>query len=145
MKKEKKDCEQKFYLCTVCGNIIVKLNDSGIIPQCCSRTMVEITPDDYDAVIEKHVPDWCIEDGKLRVQIGSEEHPMEEEHHIEWIFVKTNKGFHVKFLSSHDKPEACFKLCEGEIITYIYEHCNIHGLWKTCCIDDESKCEMSDS
>lgn len=92
--------------------------------------MIKMSADDFDGDIEKHLPDWHIEDEKLTVKIGSKPHPMEEDHHIEWILVKTNKGFHVKFLSPNDMPEACFKLCNDEKVTYIYSHCNVHGLWK---------------
>ena len=124
--------ETIFYKCEVCGNIIVKLNDSGITPYCCSHVMTKMSPDDLDGDLEFHVPTWKCDDNKIIIKIGEKKHPMTEEHHIEWIFLKTNLGFHVKFLASTDDPEACFKLCHGEEAQFIFTHCNIHGLWKAC-------------
>lgn len=46
----------KFYLCPVCGNVLVKIEDSGVTPHCCGREMVELEPGTTDASLEKHVP-----------------------------------------------------------------------------------------
>lgn len=120
---------QEFYRCSVCGNIVVKLNDSGMVPWCCGRAMEKIELNTEDDVVEKHEPDWEMDGCKLKIKIGSLPHPMEDMHYIQWIFVKTDIGFHVRFLSANDDPKVCFTLCKKEKPEYIYAYCNVHGLW----------------
>lgn len=128
--------EMYFYKCEICGNVIIKLHNSGITPQCCSRTMLRLTSSDHDGALEKHLPAYTCDGKKLNITVGSTPHPMEEDHYIEWILVQTNKGFHVKFLSPSDVPEAVFRFCMDERVEYIYSYCNVHGLWKVCALED---------
>ncbi len=122
--------EMKFYRCEHCGNIIAKVHDSGVDVICCGDTMKELVPGTSDGAFEKHVPVYEIKDNMVHVKVGSVEHPMAEEHYIQWIAIETNLGNQRKCLNPGDKPEACFALCEGEKITAVYEYCNLHGLWK---------------
>ena len=46
----------KFYKCPHCGNVIVKVVDSGVTPVCCGEPMKELNPKDADGAYEKHVP-----------------------------------------------------------------------------------------
>lgn len=48
--------ELKFYRCSHCGNIIVKLKDSGAPVSCCGDVMVQLQPGTSDGAHEKHVP-----------------------------------------------------------------------------------------
>lgn len=141
MDKSKKCCELTFYRCNVCGNLIVKLNDSGITPVCCARDMEILTPNTTDGAEEKHVPMWMMDGCKVIVTVSTEEHPMSEEHYIQLIALETNRGFSVKYLCPGDNPEACFKLCKGEVVKNIYEFCNIHKLWKADMTSEESENE----
>lgn len=131
MNKETNENQITFYRCNVCGNLMIKLNDSGITPQCCGRDMVQLSANITDGVTEKHKPVWMMDGCKLIVQVGSENHPMTKDHYIQWIVVKTNHGFHARQLTPDNDPSACFKICKGEEIQAVYEYCNIHGLWKT--------------
>lgn len=128
--------EMNFYKCEICGNIILKLHDSGINPQCCSRTMSKVVSGDSDGAPEKHVPVCKIDGDLIEIQVGAEDHPMESDHHIEWILLKTNLGFHTKFLAVNHSPKACFKLVHGEKAEFIYCYCNLHGIYKSC-VDEE--------
>lgn len=78
----------------------------------------------------KHVPVVTINDNKVIVEVGVEEHPMTEEHLIEWIAIETTKGIQVAKLSYTDKPKAEFTLADGAEFISAYENCNLHGLWK---------------
>lgn len=143
MKNEIDESTIDFYRCGVCGNLIVKLNDSGICPQCCGRDMVKLTPNEKDdADLEKHVPVWMMDGCKIVIQVGSEDHPMTPEHYIQWIVVKTNLGIHAKHLTPDDAPSACFKFCKGEEPLTIYEYCNIHGLWMSSKEDADHECPL---
>lgn len=92
--------------------------------------MKEIDACSVDAAKEKHIP-VCERDGNhIKVTVGSIEHPMLQEHYIEWIAIETTNGIQVKYLKPENPPKACFALTEGEEVIALYEHCNIHGLWK---------------
>lgn len=119
----------KFYKCRHCGNVIEKLVDSKVKVVCCGEEMSELVPNTVDASGEKHVPVVSFEDEcKLKVTVGSVLHPMEEAHHIVFIYVETeNGGMHVNL---KDKPEALFCVKNGKPVA-VYEYCNLHGLWKT--------------
>ena len=71
-----------------------------------------------------------VKDNVVNVQVGSVEHPMVEEHYIEWIDVQTSQGYQHKVLNPGDKPQASFALAEGETVEAVYAYCNLHGLWK---------------
>ena len=74
--------EQKFYICRHCGNIIMKLKDSGVPVVCCGEPMEELKAGTTDGALEKHVPVWELKDGVVSVVVGSVEHPMLPEHFI---------------------------------------------------------------
>lgn len=122
----------KFFLCTVCGNVIFKCVDSGVDVVCCGKQMQELIPaTDDSAAREKHLP--VVErltDGKILVKVGSVQHPMAPEHHISFIYLETEHGGQVKYLKPGEAPEAVFDVCCDKPLA-VYEYCNIHGLWKT--------------
>ncbi|SFR62140.1 desulfoferrodoxin family protein [Anaeromicropila populeti] len=122
--------DQRFFICKHCGNIIGMIEDSGVPVVCCGEKMTELVPNTTDGAVEKHVPVVTVEGNKVTVVIGSAEHPMLPEHHISWIYLKTNKGGQRKCLEPGEKPEAVFMLSEGEEAVEVFEYCNIHGLWK---------------
>lgn len=122
--------EMKFYICKTCGNMIAMVKKSGVPVMCCGQKMTELEPGTTDAAVEKHVPVFEIKDNKVFVTVGSVEHPMLDEHFIEWIAVQTTAGNQRKALKPGDKPQACFALCEGEEVEAVYAYCNLHSLWK---------------
>ena len=119
----------KFYKCETCGNIITKLNDSGVPVVCCGKPMTELVPGSVDAAQEKHVPAVTVSGNKVSVQVGEVEHPMLDEHYIQFIVLETATGFQKKTLKPGEKPVAEFVLAAGEKAVSVYEYCNLHGLW----------------
>lgn len=119
------------YRCKHCGNIIIKLVDSTVPVVCCGEKMEELIPSSVDAAVEKHVPVVKIEDGIVRVSVGSVEHPMTAEHYISHVILETNAGIQIAELHPEDKPEAVFSLVKGAEIITAYAYCNLHGLWKS--------------
>lgn len=97
---------------------------------CCGEPMELLEPSTEDKGHEKHVS--VIEESNegTKVKVGSNPHPMKEEHYIEWIQIITEDGEHRKYLEPGQEPEAEFPVKPSEIKT-AREHCNIHGLWKT--------------
>jgi superoxide reductase len=117
-----------FFRCSVCGNIVVLVKNGGGQLVCCGKPMEKMAANTTDASVEKHVPVAQRKDGKLYVKVGSAEHPMTNEHYIEWIVVTDGINTQRITLSPGDKPEAIF--CDRDKVE-IYAYCNLHGLWKT--------------
>lgn len=120
----------KFYVCKHCGKIIVMLKETAVPTMCCGEAMSELIPGTTDAAVEKHVPVISVAGNKVTVTVGSVAHPMEAEHYIQWILLRTDKGNQRKLLKSGDEPKAEFMLLDGEKPLEAYEYCNLHGLWK---------------
>lgn len=120
----------KFYVCKHCGKIIVMLKETAVPTMCCGEAMSELIPGTTDAAVEKHVPVITTEGNKVTVTVGSVAHPMAEEHFIQWILLRTDKGNQRKLLKPGEEPKAEFMLLDGEKPLEAYEYCNLHGLWK---------------
>ena len=119
-----------FYQCAKCGNIVVKYVDGGGELVCCGEPMAIIDPNTTDAAQEKHVPAVTVDGDKIIVNVGSVDHPMEEKHFIQWIYVVTEDGVIARCLNPGDAPRAEIVL-GGQKPIEVYEYCNLHGLWKT--------------
>lgn len=120
----------KFYVCEHCGNIITFVKDAGVPVMCCGERMKELVQGTTDAAQEKHVPVIEQDGQKVVVKVGSLEHPMLEEHYIEWIILETKKGYQKVDLKPGDEPKAEFMLTEDDEVVAAYEFCNLHKLWK---------------
>lgn len=121
--------ELKFLRCKHCGNIVTFLNSSGVTPVCCGEEMEVLTVNTEDASVEKHVPDVTVDGNKVTAVVGSDVHPMVEEHYIEFIALETEKGLDIRFLKPGEEPKAVFEVSDQELVA-VYEYCNLHGLWK---------------
>ena len=120
----------QYYGCEQCGNIIEYVKKSGVPVMCCGKKMTELVPGASDGAQEKHVPVITVDEDKVTVEVGAVEHPMVEEHYIEWIAIETTRGSQRVKLDYTDKPRAEFKLADGEELMAAYEYCNLHGLWE---------------
>ncbi|MFZ2538334.1 MAG: desulfoferrodoxin family protein [Oscillospiraceae bacterium] len=121
-------CEQKFFRCTHCGNLIGLINNAGIPLICCGEKMQELVANTTQASTEKHLPEVTVSGDTVTVQIGSVIHPMLEEHHIEFIYLQTENGGQRKSLKVGEEPVAVFKVVDDKPIA-VFEYCNLHGLW----------------
>ena len=120
---------QKFFKCAHCGNIIAFVEDKGVPVMCCGQKMDEIVPGTTDAAQEKHVPVISVDGNTVTVEVGSVEHPMLEEHYIQWIYLQTENGGQRISLHPNEAPEATFSI-EHDAPVAVFEYCNLHGLWK---------------
>lgn len=119
----------EFFKCNHCGNVIVKVADSGITPFCCGREMQKLEPNTTEASMESHIPHLTRLDYQtLKVEVGSSPHPMTPEHHISFILVAFRQGWQIRYLEPTQTPAAYF-LIGGEVCS-VYAYCNVHGLWK---------------
>lgn len=119
---------KKFYICEHCGNIIGMVKDKGVPVMCCGQKMKELVPNTVEASGEKHIPAVTVEGNVLKVNVGSVNHPMAEEHFIEWVYVETENGGMRKNLKPGQEPNVTFALGEDKAIA-VYAYCNLHGLW----------------
>ncbi len=118
---------------------IYKCDKYGIIAQimttgagklvCCETSMDKMIENTTDAAKEKHIPVVEKIGNRLEVKVGSVNHPMNEDHFIQWVEVVGNEESFLKFLSYTDKPEAVFDLECDEF--YVRAYCNLHGLWRS--------------
>lgn len=122
--------EMKFYRCAHCGQIVAIVKKTGVPVICCGEPMKELIPGTTDAAAEKHVPSFEFKGDVVEVTVGSVEHPMLEEHYIEWIAVQTKQGNQRKSLEPGEPPKACFRICDGDEVEAVYAYCNLHSLWK---------------
>ena len=121
-------CENKFYICEHCGNIVGMIHNSGVPMMCCGQKMTKLEAGVVEASVEKHIPVVTVEGNTVRVNVGSVTHPMSEEHHIAWIYLQTNRGGQRKCLDVTGAPEVTFALAD-ETPVAVYAYCNLHGLW----------------
>ena len=116
------------YRCDICGNIVEIVHGGAGEIHCCGEPMKRLSETTTDAPGEKHVPVVERLANCTMVKVGVVPHPMEEDHHIEWIEVEVDGKAYRKFLKPGDAPEAAFEVV-GELIK-AREYCNVHGLWK---------------
>lgn len=121
------------YVCPICGNVIMKLEDSGVVPHCCNQEMQLLKPEMHEepGVSERHLPDVSLlDESSLKVQVGTLAHPMSKEHLIQLILLETEHGVQIRFLNSENHPTAKF-FCGYDKPEGVYALCNKHGLWGT--------------
>ena len=117
------------YKCNVCGNITEVLHGSGGTLACCNQSMELLTENSVDAAVEKHVPVVTPIQGGYKVSVGEVEHPMGNDHFIEWIELITPDSVLRKQLKPGEKPEAVFITDAKDV--YAREYCNLHGHWRS--------------
>ena len=120
----------KFYICEKCGNLVEKIEDSGVPMVCCGQKMTPVVAGSVEASREKHIPVATVEGNVVKVSVGSIEHPMAEEHSILWVELKTDKGVQRKNLTVGEPPVVRFALADEKPIE-VLAYCNLHGLWKS--------------
>lgn len=120
----------EFYKCKICGNIVqVIISGTGTL-SCCGEEMELLNPKtEIDTIIgEKHTP--IIERRENETVISLKNHPMENEHYIQFIesIDRTGNTVCLKYLHPQDKAE--FVVLNANDNSTALSYCNIHGLWK---------------
>ncbi len=118
----------QIYKCPICGNIVEILHDAPVPLFCCGKQMVEMIENNEDAAEEKHVPIIEKTEDGILVRVGSIDHPMDEDHYIEWIELLTEDRVYRKQLKPGQKPVAMFGKINSNFEVRAY--CNLHGLWR---------------
>lgn len=109
----------KFYVCPVCGNVILTTGEAVI--SCCGITLPPL---------EAEAPD---EEHSLKVEIVEDEyyvtmkHPMSKEHYISFIAAVSDQGVQLVKLYPEGDAQARFKINR---VRKLYAYCNRHGLFE---------------
>jgi superoxide reductase len=106
------------------------VHDKGVPLVCCGEKMTELVPNTVEASVEKHLPVITSMENGISVQVGSVLHPMEEEHHITFVYIETERGGQRKSLKVGGEPSVSFSFLDDKPVA-VYAYCNLHGLWKT--------------
>ena len=120
---------REIFRCPICGNVVEVLNPGKGELVCCGKPMMLLKENVTEAAHEKHVAGVEKSDCGYRVKVGSAEHPMLDEHYIQWIELLTPTSVLRCELKPGCKPEAEF--CSDEECICAREYCNLHGLWKS--------------
>lgn len=121
---------RSLYYCKHCHNLVEIVQDGKEALVCCGEPMTKLVPNTTDAANEKHVPVIQETEKGILVTIGSIEHPMTEEHHIQFIEVITEQLVIRHELKPGMKPQAEFYVKRSEVVE-VREFCNLHMLWST--------------
>ena len=121
-----------FYKCSVCGNVVEVVEAHEGVLVCCGKEMDKLEEKGKEQEgKEKHVPVISVEGNTVKVNVGSIDHPMEEEHYIQLIqLLREGEVIAGKRLKPGEKPEAVF-VVEDATGVYARELCNLHGLWRS--------------
>ena len=118
----------QIYKCEVCGNMVEVIHAAAGTLTCCNQAMALYAENTTDAATEKHVPVIEKVDHGIKVTVGSVEHPMADDHLIEWIELIADGKAYRQFLKPGAAPVATF--CVDADSVAAREFCNLHGLWK---------------
>ena len=116
------------YKCELCGNIVEVNQVGGGTLVCCGQAMNQLTENTTEAATEKHIPVVEVTAEGLNVVVGSVEHPMVDDHWIQWIEVVADGEVYRKYLTPQDPPSATFPIKPQAYSVRAYF--NLHGLWK---------------
>jgi len=121
---------REIYKCNICGNIVEVLHAGVGELVCCGESMELMEEKTEDSSTEKHVPYVEKTGNGVLVKVGqNEDHPMMDNHFIEWIQVIVDGVSYRKSLKPGDKPQVLFEIKADKVEAR--EYCNIHGLWKS--------------
>lgn len=104
--------------------------DDSCSLSCCDSALEKVIPKTADKSTEKHVPIIEKIDGGYLVKVGCVPHPMEEDHYIQLIELRTADEIHRKYLKPGMAPEATFLLADADAEATAVEFCNKHGFWE---------------
>lgn len=128
--------ERKFYICMKCKNLVGMIHDAGVPLYCCGQPMEELNAHTSGDAAEKHLPVITKSGYRITVNAGTVAHPMEDAHHIDWIYLQTKHGGQRKRLAPSAAPAAHFVLTEDDEAIAAYAYCNLHGVWKSDKIEE---------
>jgi len=119
------------YKCSVCGNIVSVLDAGKGDLFCCGEKMQEVQLLKSNEGYEKHKPVMEKEGSFVIVNVGSVDHPMDDDHYIMLIQIFHNGNLiKEKILKPGMRPRARF-MCRYDLSELSARaYCNKHGYWE---------------
>lgn len=114
-------------VCPNCGAAIKVIDDCNCKDEgftCCGKKMVTLKANSVDASLEKHIPNYEIDENGISASVN---HVMENDHYIKWICLVTEDSEEFIYLKPNMDAKVLFK---GKTKGVLYSYCNKHGLWK---------------
>lgn len=119
---------KQIYKCKICGNVVEILVTGQGELVCCGQLMKLQEEENKDEGKEKHVPVIQNQNGKVIIRVGEVDHPMEENHYVQWIEIFGKNESCKKMLKPGDEPQAIFEV--DHEVNKVRIYCNVHGLWE---------------
>lgn len=120
--------ENRFFICEHCNNTVGMIHDAGVPIMCCGEKMKQLEPS-AEASTGKHTPVVNVEGSTVKVAVGSDMHPMTDDHSITWVYLQTDRGGQRKCLKQGGEPVVSFALMDEKPVA-VYAYCNQHGMWQ---------------
>lgn len=122
----------EFYKCNVCGNFVEVVKNGAGELTCCGQAMELMEVQIEGDKAPKHVPIVEIDGDKVTVSVGEVQHPMDDDHFIQFVELTVGDEKYLKQFKPGDAPKATFTvdadaLAENDVVAK--ELCNLHGLW----------------
>ncbi len=121
----------KILKCEKCESIIQVFVEGDT--NACDSHMIEIPVKTEGEKASKHKPVIEIDGDNVTIKIGELQHPMDENHYIQFILLEVADEQYTKYFKPEDIPEISFTIAENKISKGIVAKafCNIHGLWSS--------------
>lgn len=117
MNKSGNMLRSNFYVCPVCGNVIFAMGGGEY--SCCG---ISLPPSAAEAPDEAHCVKTETVENEVFITVN---HPMNKEHYISFIAVKTFDRLQIVKLYPQQDCSVRFPMCKGKL----YFYCNKHGLF----------------
>ena len=116
-----------FYICPMCGNVVIKLVDSQAPLVCCGKQMRVLEPNVVAADSRKYLPDvMLLEDRRLRIDPCGSGHCTLEDGERMFVYVEFEGGG--TYLPITSRTEVVLPIGDHRPIA-VYKYCSKHGLW----------------
>jgi superoxide reductase len=122
--------EPLIYRCPECGEIIIansvrhnhKYPDKCPEVFCCGKTHSPLDVCSEQIILDSHQMKFVIfggyERNSVRIEVEGGFHPMDEDHRIEWIYMRTFQGGQLKILPPGSRSFANFSFADNDAFVY---------------------------
>lgn len=155
--------EPLFYRCPECGELIVA-NSTGHQQHdhkrpkilCCGQPLSPLEVCTDEELLNSHKMKFVIfggyERNSVRIEVEDGFHPMNDDHRIEWMYIRTFQGGQLKFLAPSSRSFTNFSFADYDAFVYcdrdicrmgrehcqfeckrnmiVYAYCSKHGLFR---------------
>ncbi|WP_299526010.1 desulfoferrodoxin family protein [uncultured Methanobrevibacter sp.] len=122
----------KIFKCDDCGSIVEVLVGADAESKSCDTSINVLEPQTDGDKAPKHVPVVSIEGNKVIIAVGEVQHPMDDDHFIQFVELNVGDETYIKHFKPGDIPKATFTV-DADLLEanepIAKEFCNLHGLW----------------